>query len=230
MRFAIGDIHGCLKTFRTLVEEDIGLNRADRLYLLGDYVDRGPDSKGVLDYIMKLTEEGYQLFPLTGNHEDMMITAYLGREEFKHWMINGAEATLRSFGVTGDKLYNPAVVHRIPEAYRYFALNLKVYYVTDDFIFVHAGIDLTKDHPYLDKTTMLWSRFSRIDEQQLGNRIIVHGHTPVPIREIREKAEDPDTNVIDLDGGCVYRERLGLGYLVAMDLDTRRVIARKNME
>ena len=65
-RYVISDIHGCYKTFRCLVEEVIGLSKADLLFLLGDYVDRGPSSKAVLDYILQLKDERYQLFPLRG--------------------------------------------------------------------------------------------------------------------------------------------------------------------
>ena len=72
-KIAISDIHGCLKTFKLMVEEQIVLSQKDELYLLGDFVDRGPNSKGVLDYIMSLQEAGYQLHCLRGNHEDMMV-------------------------------------------------------------------------------------------------------------------------------------------------------------
>lgn len=72
-RFAIGDIHGCVETFRALVSKQIRLKPSDQLFLLGDYVHRGPDSLGVLDYIMDLTSRGLQVFPLAGNHEEMFL-------------------------------------------------------------------------------------------------------------------------------------------------------------
>ena len=71
-RYAIGDIHGGAKTFCALLEK-IYLQREDRVYLLGDYVDRGPNSRGVLDIILKLKEAGFGIFALRGNHEDMLI-------------------------------------------------------------------------------------------------------------------------------------------------------------
>ena len=71
-RFAVPDIHGCNKTFQALLDR-IQLTTNDQLFLLGDYIDRGPDSVGVLDTILRLKEEGYSVFPLRGNHEQMLI-------------------------------------------------------------------------------------------------------------------------------------------------------------
>jgi len=70
-RFAVGDIHGCLDTLKTLLFAKINLTKSDKLYLLGDYVHRGPSSEGVLNFIMRLQKEGYNVFPIMGNHELM---------------------------------------------------------------------------------------------------------------------------------------------------------------
>src|SRR5438876_897645 len=102
--FVISDIHGCLKTFRYLLEDIIHYTKSDTLYLLGDYIDRGPDSKGVIDYILSLKERGYRIYPLKGNHEQLLLDAY---EEApfaeKAWLRNGGENTLKSFGVKNVK-------------------------------------------------------------------------------------------------------------------------------
>ena len=71
-RFAIADIHGCLATFKNLINR-IKLTNKDQLFLLGDYVNRGPDSKGVMNYIMELQKSGFQIFPLRGNHEQILL-------------------------------------------------------------------------------------------------------------------------------------------------------------
>ena len=81
-RIVVGDIHGCSQTFRSLAEEEIRLAGNDILYLLGDYVDRGPDSKGVLDYIMDLMQGGYDVRPLRGNHEEDLLK--YNQEEFRY--------------------------------------------------------------------------------------------------------------------------------------------------
>lgn len=77
IRYAIGDIHGCFETFRTLVEDKIRLTKNDQLFLLGDYIDRGPKSKQVIDYILSLSASGYAVYPLRGNHEQMRIDRHL---------------------------------------------------------------------------------------------------------------------------------------------------------
>jgi serine/threonine protein phosphatase 1 len=74
-RFAVGDIHGCSKTLKKMMEDVLLLEHEDMLFLMGDYIDRGPDSKGVLDYILQLLESGYDIRPLLGNHEEMMLIA-----------------------------------------------------------------------------------------------------------------------------------------------------------
>lgn len=78
-RFAISDIHGCVESFRALVSKQIRLTPSDQLFLLGDYVHRGPDSLGVLDYIMDLEKTGFQIYPLAGNHEDIFLEGNQGK-------------------------------------------------------------------------------------------------------------------------------------------------------
>ena len=71
--FAIGDIHGCFKTFKKLLLEEIGIQQSDKIYCIGDYIDRGNDSKGVMDFIINLRIAGYHVYTLRGNHEQMML-------------------------------------------------------------------------------------------------------------------------------------------------------------
>lgn len=79
-RWAIGDIHGCPKTFQHLVQNQIQLKKEDHLYLLGDYVNRGPDSGGIIDFILELQNQGYQVFALKGNHESIILTTFEGHK------------------------------------------------------------------------------------------------------------------------------------------------------
>ena len=94
-RFAIADIHGCAQTFNQLLEK-LELEKQDQVYLLGDYIDRGPDSKGVLDAIMNLIAAGYSIRPLLGNHEKLFINAFKNLEDCNHWRLYGAPDTLKS--------------------------------------------------------------------------------------------------------------------------------------
>jgi len=95
--FAIGDIHGCSNTFRTMVREEINLQKSDVLYCIGDYIDRGNDSKGVIDLILELRTKGFTIHTLRGNHEQIMMDSGESKEMFRLWMVNGGDTTLRSF-------------------------------------------------------------------------------------------------------------------------------------
>ena len=103
-RFAITDIHGCAQTFKALLNR-ISFSKDDVLYLLGDYIDRGPDSRGVIDHIWKLQKEGYQVHCLRGNHEQMLLDEVAS----KNVWYKGEHATLQSFNANSNK--------DIPKAY-----------------------------------------------------------------------------------------------------------------
>jgi len=85
--FAIGDIHGCFKPFYELVVDTIALKKDDRLILLGDYIDRGPQSKEVIDFIMDLKEAGFSVTPLMGNHEAMLLESYADTGLLYQWYM-----------------------------------------------------------------------------------------------------------------------------------------------
>ena len=96
-QFTISDIHGCNISFNALLDQ-IGLTTADELFLLGDYIDRGPDSKGVLDTIIGLRSNGYKVRCLMGNHDEAILKARNNRPFYLEWMTGwGGEETLDSF-------------------------------------------------------------------------------------------------------------------------------------
>jgi len=101
---AIADIHGCCRTFERLVHAEVKLKKSDRLYLLGDYIDRGPDSKGVIKLILRLLEDGYDIQPVLGNHEQMLLDAVVEKsvsgKQYWNWFDNGGQATLKSYHVS----------------------------------------------------------------------------------------------------------------------------------
>ncbi|RNI25032.1 metallophosphoesterase family protein [Rufibacter latericius] len=219
-RYAISDIHGCLKTFRYMVEEELKVQPTDALYLLGDYIDRGPDSKGVIDFILELQEKGYNVTTLCGNHEDMLLDARDNSGYLDDWLINGGVPALKSFNT--DTLFG------IPAKYWKFFDELKLYVELDDYLLVHAGFDFSLPDPFSDRQSMLWTRDFEVDKKKLGNRRIVHGHTPISLNEIASTLRKPVSPVINIDGGCVFDSRFG--YLTALNLDTLELHALKNRE
>ncbi len=220
-RFAISDIHGCCQTLQYLVGEILNLTKSDELYLLGDYVDRGPDTKGVIDFIMDLQEEGYTVKTLCGNHEAMMLEALESTESLMHWHRNGGDTTMKSFGVTD--------LQRIPEKYWQFLHQLGFYLELPDYYLVHAGFNFAAENPLKDITSMLWIRNFPVDQKFLGDRRIVHGHTPTPVNRIHGSVS-LHSQVINIDGGCVYKQVPGLGYLTALNLDSLELHVVSNQE
>lgn len=215
-RFAISDIHGCRATFEKMLTEVLQLQKEDTLYLLGDYIDRGPDSKGVFDVIMKLQSEGYQIHCLMGNHEDMLLRSFQSEMTAESWMMAGGDATLQSFGVDHWK--------DIPQKYLDFMENLSYYIELDDYLLVHAGFNFKYAEKlsdiYRDEFAMLWLRYwyTDLNYELIEGRTIVHGHTPTHWELIKENIND---NIpLDIDAGCVY-EGPGLGYLCALNMDDK---------
>jgi len=229
-RIAIGDIHGCLKTMQKLIEEGITLTREDTLYFVGDFIDRGPDSKGVLDYISRLITENYRIYSVRGNHEEMLLESLSDPKFLVGWMYNGAERTLHSFGFDPGIFLTSETVHQIPAKYIKQIEKLPYYIELEDYLIVHAGFNFYMTDPFQDNHAMIWSREMMYDPEKANHRIVIHGHTPVSVDEIRQMITDPDSSLINIDGGCVYTEYPELGNLVAFDLDSKDLVVQRNVE
>ena len=215
-QYAIGDIHGCSKTFNELLNK-IDLIEGDELYLLGDYIDRGPDSKGVIDTIFELREKGFNVICLRGNHEFMLLDALKNREGRDNFIRNGGKQTLQSFDTV-----RPI---DLPKEYIIFFESLPFYHEVGDYILVHAGLNFLESDPLTDTEAMMWIRnwYRWIDYNWLENRIVLHGHTPISLLEMIDQCENIATNqYVNLDGGC-YKNR----YLCAFDMTEKKLIAQK---
>src|SRR5262249_31529921 len=126
--YVIGDIHGCLDELRCLVE-GLPLESGDRMVFLGDYIDRGPNSKGVLKYILELQkQDGLELICLKGNHEDMFLS-YLGMpgQHGDMFLYNGGYATLISYGVNSSRSSLDEINSQISPDHIHFLKNLRTY-------------------------------------------------------------------------------------------------------
>jgi serine/threonine protein phosphatase 1 len=217
-QIAVGDIHGCAKTFRVLVRDELRLTSSDHLIVLGDMIDRGPDSKGVIDEIIALKERGIRVQVLQGNHEEMMINASQSNESNDYWIRNGGQETLDSFGVK--------YVSDIPSTYLDFIRHTEIYVETAEYIFVHAGLNFNKSDPFSDYDSMKWIRKMEVDPTKIGNRTIVHGHVPAPLPLLLKLRKFN----INLDAGCVYKDIPGMGNLLAYDVSNKKFFSVLNCE
>jgi serine/threonine protein phosphatase 1 len=217
--FAIGDIHGCNKTFQKLLLNEICIQKSDKIYCIGDYIDRGGDSKGVIDFILKLRKEGCHIHTLRGNHEQLMIDSTKSEKNFNHWIKTGGDATLRSFKISSYDEMNPV--------YKNFFSRTKYYINSGKNIFVHAGLNFQNPNPFDDKYAMLWIRDFPLTNKIIDDKIIVHGHTPKSLDYILKQK---DKDAINIDGGCVYKDTIGFGNLVALNITNGELIIVKNVE
>ena len=229
-RIAVGDIHGCYKTLVRLIEEEIKLTREDILFPVGDFIDRGPDSKSVLDYLTDLIKKGFRIKAVRGNHEEMLLETLIDPGHLKGWMRNGAETTIQSFGLHPDSLVTSETVHEIPKKYVSMIEKLPYYIELDDYLIVHAAFNFYMDDPFEDNYSMVWSRDTMYDPVKAGFRRIIHGHTPITLEEIKAAVYDPGCGLINIDGGCVYTSYPDLGNLVALDLDSKELYIQKNID
>lgn len=212
VRYATGDIHGGARTFHALLER-LNLQPDDRLFLLGDYIDRGPDSKGVLDIILQLMKAGYDVRPVRGNHDDMLLQTVTGcHDEFSwYWMQGWGKETLKSFGLTDPE--------RIPANYMTLLAQMPYLWLENDFVFVHAGLDMDADDPIemSSPASMTWGINTTVDSRRLGGRRLVTGHNACPLSEIELSLQ---SSHILLDNGAFSYKTAGYGNLVALNLET----------
>jgi len=215
--FAIGDIHGCYLTFKKLLFEVLAVSTEDTIYLLGDFIDRGPHTKKVLKLLLKMKSMGFNVKPIMGNHEIMLLGSIFSPLKFQGWMRSGGQATLNSFEVE-----HPA---NIKDKYIDFITNLPFLYETDEFILVHGGLNFDAENPLEEFESMPWIRNATFDKSKIGNRRILVGHTPSTLERIYNSLNE---DRILLDGGCVFiNSNKELGNLVALEIDNWKLHTQK---
>lgn len=213
--YVVGDIHGradLLQKIIQAIKKDVSQNPpTDCLFItLGDYIDRGPESRQVIETFLKTPLKGFQIRHLKGNHEDMLLTFLKDPLEGVNWLSNGGWATLISYGFSTDEL--PGTVEelkatrdkflkKLPKPHLQFFRALKNYYQWKDYFFVHAGI-----RPKLPLTQqkiedLMWIRDEFLNSTKDFGKIIVHGHSIVPKPEIH-------SNRIALDTGAFHTGKL----------------------
>jgi serine/threonine protein phosphatase 1 len=233
-KWVIPDLHGCAKTLKALVEQ---LQPSkDLLIFLGDYIDRGPDSRGVVDYLMQLQADGQQMITLRGNHEEYLLLALAKGKElnksfifhrkhnhlFEKWMRHGGTDTMENFGISHLK--------EMPQKYINWFEQLQLYTEQENFLIVHAGINFERRDPLEDQHAMLWSRSFVPHPEKIGGRVVIHGHVPVSLSFIQARIEDEKSKYIPLDNGCYLNGNEGMGNLVALELGTKELVVQPGLD
>ncbi|MDX0598335.1 serine/threonine protein phosphatase [Sinorhizobium medicae] len=187
LTFAVGDIHGCLAQLDTLLASIESIAAGGRVIFLGDLVDRGPDSRGVVERIMAGPRTtGWKWITLKGNHEAMLVAARKGRPEMSLWLTNGGEETMASYGGA------------IPLSHLVWMAELPSIIIERHRIFVHAGVDENIPLDEQGDDILLWMRTDPNYSGTYWGRHVCHGHTP--------SRSNPRTvgNRTNVDSGAVF--------------------------
>ena len=217
--YAIGDIHGCARTLDALLDR-LAPTPDDHLVFVGDYTDRGPDSKGVIERLLALEAAGSgpRCTFLRGNHDQMMLD-FIERGAFDLWRANGGMETLASYAGSGEL--------DIPETHHAFLARTRLYLDTPDFCFVHAGLkpyfSVAYNLRHETADTFLWTREHLNVPERAWEKPVVCGHTPQPA-----PLNEPD--LIGIDTGCVFAMHPDYGTLTAVRLPERDFISVPNVE
>ena len=194
--FAVGDIHGCFDKLVSLMEIiDIDL-KSELLVFIGDYIDRGPSSKEVVDYLIDLDRRARRVVFLKGNHE-LLLQDYLSGADRLSFLYNGGGATLESYIRDGSR----GGTNPIPSEHLEFFDNLSLYHETDEYIFVHGGLKPNISLEEQDEWDMLWIRDEFIYSDFDFTKRVIFGHTPFREPLILD-------NKIGIDTGAVYGNKL----------------------
>jgi serine/threonine protein phosphatase 1 len=221
--YAVGDVHGCLERLRALhalIADDLESRpTAEPLLLhLGDYVDRGPDSAGVVAVLAAASPvANVPTVNLMGNHEQMMLTAIATgeTEAGEMWLANGGADSLLSWGVPRSAQPKEWPSY-LPKAHLIFLRDLAPSYEAGGYFFVHAGIRPGIPLERQTRHDLMWIREPFLSCKESFGRVVVHGHTPRQEPTVRPNRIGIDTGAVM--GGvltCVVLEEDRLGFITA---------------
>ncbi len=215
--YAVGDIHGrldLLDAMRKLIATDAAIRKAERdpiermvVVYLGDYVDRGPDSKGVIDRLIEKPLPGFEAVHLKGNHEDFMLNFLDAPERAGHaWLFNGGIETLSSYGLTRDPdapqrmaIVRDDLARLMPDGHLDFLKGLDLQHQEGDYLFVHAGIRPGVELEGQSDQDLMWIREEFLEHPEDHGKMIVHGHTITWTPDIRSNRIGIDTGAFASD-------------------------------
>lgn len=229
--YVIGDIHGRLDLYRamiTAIDEDDASRQAAKTHiiLLGDLVDRGPDSAGVIADT-RAWQQRRSVRVLAGNHEEMFLNAFKKPEVLRHFLKHGGRETLLSYGLSRkqfnamnlDELF-ALLPQLVPQADLEYLREFEEMIVAGDYLFVHAGIDPALPLDQQKRSDMLWIRDRFLDHEGALEKVVVHGHT------IFDRVMDCG-NRIGIDTGAF---RSGVLTALVLEDDQRRVIQSSQID
>lgn len=209
--YAIGDVHGCRNELLALLDRivaDASEVEGEKWIIgLGDYVDRGPESAGVIDTLCNWQRDGFRTFWLAGNHDVLMYDAITGRGAYDRWQLLEGDATLRSYDLDPATLKSNAPARQaildrhVPERHRDFLKSLPVMLELPGVIFVHAGIRSGVPLDLQTEADLIWMRPRDGDASDPSAPLVVHGHTPGPSPVILPHRICVDTGVY-VSGVC----------------------------
>lgn len=213
--YAIGDIHGCdaqlERLHAAILADAAGAPPRRLLVYLGDYVDRGAGSRAIIEALVAPAPEGFERVFLKGNHEDFMLQVLSDKSVFLPWLMNGGDATCRSYGIEPtappdgceDLLgwLQGALEAALPATHRRFLERLALSHVEGDYFFCHAGIRPGVALEAQSEQDLLWMREPFLSAKAQHGKVVVHGHTPCSDPERR-------ANRIGVDTGACYGGRL----------------------
>ena len=231
--FAIGDIHGCVSELTSLHKKILTYDKFDPkndlIIYLGDYIDRGKNSKEVIDQIIKLKDNKIKTKNLMGNHEEFMLDFLFNKKNnIEQWLDFGVDQTFRSYDIeivefikdgfddsVIDKL-RKVMLDKISDSHIDFFKNLEMSFSTNKYLFVHAGIDPEKNLSEQTKKDYMWSRSKKFFDKKFKiEKVIVHGHTP-EVDPINYPCR------INIDTGCYFSGKLSS--VLLSDDDSRTFI------
>lgn len=201
--YALSDIHGCahlLTQMLRVIDADLAHSRPRHAIevFMGDYVDRGPDTRLTLDILIERSRRGNTVF-LKGNHEALLVNVMEDPSLFGEWLRVGGAQTLMSYGLSPDARQDePASLLRellraMPPEHVEFLDSLRLSFTCGDFFFVHAGVRPGVPIAEQQEADLLWIRDEFLESDERFSKYIVHGHTPVRAAELRDNRANIDT-------------------------------------
>jgi serine/threonine protein phosphatase 1 len=216
-RFAISDIHGCFKTFKALLDQ-IALRKEDYLFIVGDAVNRGPDSAAILDEIIRLKESGYHVYYLRGNHEQAILDTIEKKPKHTKRLIRSTN--------TADLFVDKRI---IKEDYHQILSDTYHFIELEDYFVVHAGFDFEAEKPFEQARPMLFINKFKLNKNLLKGKKVIVGHKPKSLNKILKRIS-ANKNKIYIDNGCVNHGTVGQGNLVCFNLDSKALSIQKNID